>query len=84
VLKVPRSVYYYHKQERTNCYEENNKKLDKLILEKYNESKGRYGSPKIKKELEKNGIKVSQKRVARRMNSKCKKKRRIYKGCNIP
>ena len=38
-----------------------------MILEKYNESKGRYGSPKIQKELEKNGIKVSQKRVARRM-----------------
>ena len=67
MLKVPRSVYYYHKQERTNSYKENNKKLDKLILEKYNESKGRYGSPKIQKELEKNGIKVSQKRVARRM-----------------
>ena len=67
MLKVSRSVYYYHKQERPNSYEENNKKLDKLILEKYNESKGRYGSPKIQKELEKNGIKVSQKRVARRM-----------------
>ena len=67
VLKVPRSVYYYHKQERTNSYEENNKKLDELILEKYNESKRRYGSPKIQKELEKARIKVSQKRVARRM-----------------
>ena len=41
--------------------------MDKAILEKYNESKGRYGSPKIKKELEKEGITVSQKRVARRM-----------------
>ena len=67
VLKVPRSVYYYHKQERTNRYVENNKKLDKVILEKYNQSKGRYESPKIQKELEKDGIKVSQKRVARRM-----------------
>ena len=57
MLKVPRSVYYYHKQERTNSYKENNKKLDKLILEKYNESKGRYGSPKIQKELEKMELK---------------------------
>ena len=64
---MPHSVYYYHKQERVNSYLENNKKLDKLILEKYKESKGRYGSPKIQKELEKEGIKVSQKRVARRM-----------------
>lgn len=67
VLKVPRSVYYYYKQGRKNSYVENNKKLDEEILKKYTESKGRYGSPKIKKELEKDGIKVSQKRVARRM-----------------
>ena len=67
ILKVPRSVYYYHQQGKVNSYEESNKELDKKILEKYNNSKGRYGSPKIKKELEKDGIKVSQKRVARRM-----------------
>ena len=67
VLKVPRSVYYYHQQGKVNSYEESNKELDRKILEKYNNSKGRYGSPKIKKELEKDGIKVSQKRVARRM-----------------
>ena len=66
-MKVPRSVYYYHKQERKNSYIESNKKLDKAILEKYTKSKGRYGSPKIQKELEKDGIKASQKRVARRM-----------------
>lgn len=57
MLKVPRSVYYYHKQEKTNSYEESNKELDKLILEKYNESKGRYGSPKIQKELKKMELK---------------------------
>ena len=67
VLKVPRSVYYYHQEGKVNSYKESNKELDKKILEKYNNSKGRYGSPKIKKELEKDGIKVSQKRVARRM-----------------
>ena len=50
-----------------NLHVENNKELDQLILKKYNESKGRYGSPKIQKELEKDGIKASQKRVARRM-----------------
>ena len=33
----------------------------------YKESKCRYGSPKITKVLNNNGIKVSQKRVARRM-----------------
>ena len=34
----------------------------------YNQSKGRYGSPKITKQLNNGGMKVSQKRVARRMN----------------
>ena len=41
--------------------------MDKQIKEIYEESKGRYGSPKIQKMLEKKGIKASQKRVARRM-----------------
>ena len=36
VLKVPRSVYYYHQQGKVNSYEESNKKLDWKILEKYN------------------------------------------------
>ena len=37
------------------------------ILKEYENSKGRYGSPKIQKALEKRGIRASQKRVARRM-----------------
>ena len=42
-------------------------KLDKEILKEYENSKGRYGSLKIQKELEKRGIRARQKRVARRM-----------------
>ena len=41
--------------------------MDEKIKEEYNQSKGRYGSPKITKQLNNKGIKVSQKRVARRM-----------------
>ena len=41
--------------------------LDEKIKKIYYDSKGRYGSPKITKILNKEGIKVSQKRVARRM-----------------
>lgn len=67
MLQIPRSEYYYHKTANPNIYKENNKILDKKILEKYYASKCRYGSPKIKKELEKEGIVVSQKRIARRM-----------------
>ena len=67
VLKIARSEYYYQINKKENKYTEANRKLDKEIKKEYEESKGRYGSPKIQKVLEKRGIKVSQKRVARRM-----------------
>ena len=67
VLGIPRSEYYYQINKKKNSYEEANEKLDKEIKEEYEKSKGRYGSPKIQKILEKRGIKASQKRVARRM-----------------
>ena len=41
--------------------------LDIEIKNVYDDSKGRYGSPKITKVLKNNGMNVSQKRVARRM-----------------
>ncbi len=66
-MGIHHSVYYYHKNHTTNQYKEENIKLDKEIMEIYAESKRRYGSPKIQRKLENKGIKVSQKRVARRM-----------------
>ena len=66
-VKLHHSVYYYHKQNRGNLYKKANEELDKKILEEFEKSKKRYGSPKITKMLNKQGIKVSQKRVARRM-----------------
>lgn len=66
-LNIHHSVYYYHCNHKTNSYKESNKTLDVKIKAIYDKSKGRYGSPKITKELQKEGIKVSQKRVARRM-----------------
>jgi len=66
-LKINRSEYYYHKDHRTNKYKESNKKLDIEILKIYKESKRRYGAPKIRKMLVQQGIKVSQKRVSKRM-----------------
>ena len=52
-----------------NSYKEANKQLDVEIIKIFNESKGRYGSPKITKILNKQGIQVSQKRVDRRMKN---------------
>ena len=66
-VKLHHSVYYYHKQNRENSYKKANEELDKNIKEEYEKSKKRYGSPKITKILNKQGIKVSKKRVARRM-----------------
>lgn len=67
-LGIHHSVYYYHCNHKTNSYEIANQKLDVEIEKIYVQSKGRYGSPKIKKVLNNEGILVSQKRVARRMN----------------
>ena len=68
-VNLHHSVYYYHKQHKENSYKKANEELDKIILEEYEKSKKRYGSPKITKILNNQGIKVSQKRVARRMNA---------------
>ena len=66
-LGIHHSIYYYHCNHQTNSYKIANQKLDVEIKKIYDESKGRYGSPKITKVLESKGINVSQKRVARRM-----------------
>ena len=66
-MNIHHSVYYYHCNHLTNSYKESNKKLDVQIQKIYDDSKGRYGSPKITKVLKNNGMIVSQKRVARRM-----------------
>ena len=67
VLGIAYSEYYYQRNKKENRYKEANEKLDKEILKEYENLKGRYGSPKIQKALEKRGIRASQKRAARRM-----------------
>ncbi len=67
IIGLSRCDYYYYQNYEGNSYHKANEKLDKEIKEEYEKSKGRYGSPKIQKMLEKRGIKASQKRVARRM-----------------
>ena len=66
-VKLHHSVYYYHKQNKENSYKKANEELDKKIKEEYEKSKQRYGSPKITQILKAQGMKISQKRVARRM-----------------
>lgn len=68
-LNIHHSVYYYHCNHTTNSYKESNHQLDVEIVKVFNESKGRYGSPKITKILNAQGIIVSQKRVGKRMKT---------------
>ncbi len=68
-LDIHHSVYYYHCNHITNSYEEANKQLDEQIKKIYENSKRRYGSPKITKVLNGHGLQVSQKRVAKRMKT---------------
>ena len=49
-------MYYYHQNHQTNSYKIANQKLDVEIKKIYDESKGRYGSPKIAKALKNKGI----------------------------
>ena len=53
VIKLPRSVYYYHTQNKPNSYVLANKELDEKILDIYNGSNSRYGAPKITNALNK-------------------------------
>lgn len=67
ILNVARSDYYYQIKNPTSSYQIANQELDVKIKKIYNDSKGRYGSPKITRMLKSQGEKVSQKRVSRRM-----------------
>ncbi|MSR91448.1 IS3 family transposase [Inconstantimicrobium porci] len=67
VLGISRAAYYKHVHRKPSIYEQENKILDKKILEEYTASKRRYGAPKIHKTLQSKGITVSLKRVQKRM-----------------
>lgn len=82
VLGVSRSGYYRWLKRKPSRRELDNRQLDAQIREIYDNSKGRYGSPKITKELNDRGRQVSKNRVARRMRtagirSKIRRKYRV-------
>jgi len=67
ILKVSRSGYYEWLDRKPSKRAIENKELKTKIISIYQNSKGRYGSPKITRELECEGVKVSRPRVARIM-----------------
>jgi putative transposase len=69
VLEVSRSGYYQWLKRKPSRRDIDNERLDAQIREIYDGSKGRYGSPKITRELQDRGLRVSKSRVARRMRA---------------
>jgi transposase InsO family protein len=68
VLEVSRSSYYKRKRKSKGKRARENKQLVEMIREVFNESKERYGSPRITAELKRRGIECNKKRIARLMN----------------
>ena len=82
VLEVSRSGYYRWLKRKPSQREIDNNRLDAEIREIYDSSKGRYGSPKVTRELRDRGRKVGKNRVAKRMReaglrSKVRRKYRV-------
>jgi len=67
VLEVSRSGYYRWLKRKPSKRKLDNRRLDAEIRQIYDDSRGRYGSPKITQELRDRGRKVGKNRVAQRM-----------------
>lgn len=67
VLGIPRSTYYKSQKETQSKRATENKNYENEILTIYEDSRRRYGAPKIHKVLENKGFTLSLKRVQRLM-----------------
>lgn len=81
VLGVSRSAYYAWRKRPVSAREMANQELYKEIKAVYNESHGTYGSPRIYRTLEKQGVNCSENRVARlmRLRGLRAKQTKLYK-----
>lgn len=69
LLKVSRSLVYYHLNNRESCSSNKDSEIEKHIIKIFHRSKNNYGTRKIKVELEKLGHQVSRRRIARIMKA---------------
>jgi putative transposase len=67
VLAVSSSAYYESLNRMLSHRERDNQTIDSEIVKIYTDHRGRYGAPRIHKELEALGKQVSKNKVARRM-----------------
>lgn len=70
VLKVSRSSFYHWKKRKPTKRSERRAVLSSEIFSIYHWSRGRYGSPRIARELEAKGMKASRPFVARLMRER--------------
>jgi len=80
VLEVKRSGYYSWRNREVSQQKQANRKLDIHIQAIFEEHRGRYGSPRLTKELNARDLSCSETRVERRMKSlglKAKAKRKF-------
>lgn len=68
-LKVPRSLVYYHinNRQKSNKIPKGKVKLENAVIRIFRESRNNYGTRKIKKQLEREGIRASRRKIGRIM-----------------
>ena len=79
MLQVSKSGYYKQFKEPQNQRKKDNEMLLNKIKNIFDNNKGRYGSPRVKKQLDKDGIACGKNRVARLMTMNNIKAKRMKK-----
>jgi transposase InsO family protein len=79
MLGVSKSGYYKHFKKPMNQRDKNNDMLLNKIKDIFDDNKGRYGSPRVKEQLDKDGIACGKNRVARLMGKNNIKAKRTKK-----
>lgn len=69
-LSVSRSAYYAWSKQRPTPHQQRDAELGKLVECTHQESRGTYGSPRVHRKLQHDGVRTSRKRVARLMASR--------------
>ncbi len=68
-LKVPRSLVYYHinNRQKSNKVSEEEVTLENAVIRIFRESRNNYGTRKIKRQLERGGINASRHKIGQIM-----------------
>jgi transposase InsO family protein len=69
LLEVSRAAYYAHRAGSVSSRQRTDQELTERIRQAHQESKGRYGAPRIHAQLRRQGHRHGRKRVARLMNA---------------